>query len=47
MIMGTEKKLLLSDPDNKDFWTSNGNIGDRGAVIPQMLILIFAFIFMK
>ena len=43
----TEKKLPLSDPDNKEFLTGYGNIGDRGVVIPPMLILIFAFILEK
>lgn len=45
--MDIEKKLLLSDPDNRDFLTAYESISNRGVEILPMLILSGALILEK
>ncbi len=45
--MDAEKKLLLSDPDNREFLTECESISVGGVEIPPMLILSGALILEK
>ena len=47
ITMDAEKKLLLSDPDNREFLTECENISGGGVEIPPMLILSSALILEK
>lgn len=47
ITINVEKKLLLSDPDNREFLTAYESISNGGVKIPPILILSSAFILEK